>query len=187
MTHTSIYHMTDSALAREASLIEEAKRDPSKFAGVYEKYYEQIFRYIYQRVNDQDIAADICSQTFLKAMTNLYKFEFKGVPFGSWLYRIASNEMNLFFRENKKNRCVNVETEALSDMIEETEEEDNGAKREVLIDLLRSMEEDDLNLIEMRYFEKRSFKEIGEILDITENNAKVKTYRIIERIKKKLK
>ena len=51
----------------------------------------------------------------------------------------------------------------------------------------QELPEDELQLIEMRFFEKRSFKEIGEILEITENNAKVKTYRILEKLKKIIK
>ena len=50
--------------------------------------------------------------------------------------------------------------------------------------VLHDLPEDDLQLVEMRYFEKRAFKEIAEILEITENNAKVKVYRVLERLKK---
>ena len=49
---------------------------------------------------------------------------------------------------------------------------------------IAELDEDDLQLVEMRFFEKRAFKEIGEILEITENNAKVRLYRVLERLKK---
>jgi RNA polymerase sigma-70 factor (ECF subfamily) len=49
---------------------------------------------------------------------------------------------------------------------------------------MKELPEDELQLIEMRFFEKRAFKEIAEIMMMTENNAKVKLYRILERIKK---
>ena len=57
----------------------------------------------------------------------------------------------------------------------------------MLIAVLNDLNDADLEIIELRYFEKRSFAEVGEILQITENNAKVKTYRIIGKIKKELK
>ena len=47
-----------------------------------------------------------------------------------------------------------------------------------------TLKPDELTLIELRFFEQRPFKEIAEILDITESNAKVKTYRILERLRK---
>ncbi|MBL7885021.1 MAG: sigma-70 family RNA polymerase sigma factor, partial [Bacteroidia bacterium] len=56
-----------------------------------------------------------------------------------------------------------------------------------IVSIISELPEDELQLIEMRFFEKRAFKEIGEILNITENNAKVKTYRIIEKLKKIVK
>ena len=68
--------------------IEAAKRDATNFGPIYNKYYKQIFGYIYQRMEDKDVAFDVTSQVFLKALTNLHKYEFKGVPFASWLYRI---------------------------------------------------------------------------------------------------
>ena len=66
------------------------------------------------------------------------------------------------------------------------EELDTELHRNQLIQLLDDLKETDLQLIELRFFEQRPFKEIAEILDITESNAKVKTYRILERLKKKL-
>ncbi len=50
--------------------------------------------------------------------------------------------------------------------------------------VLEQLDPDDLQLIELRYFEKRPFKEVSEILGLTESNAKVRTYRILEKMKK---
>jgi RNA polymerase sigma-70 factor (ECF subfamily) len=49
--------------------------------------------------------------------------------------------------------------------------------------VLPLLKEGQLQLIEMRFFEKRSFREMGEILDLTENNAKVKTFRALVKLK----
>lgn len=189
MTISSAYHMTKSQLSEEEMIIEQAKIDPAKFGLLYEKYYEQIFRYLYQRVDDMDISGDLCSQAFLKALTNLQKYENRGVPFSSWLYRIAGNELNQFFRQNKNSRFVNVDTDSLNDILEDevVEHEEKELQKERLIQLLGEIDDESLTMIEMRYFEKRSFKEIGEILDITENNAKVRLYRLVDKLKKRLR
>ena len=63
-------------------------------------------------------------------------------------------------------------------------EGDNEQARQLMLDSLQDLKEGDLALIEMRFFEQRPFKEIADILEITESNAKVKTYRILEKIKK---
>lgn len=183
----SKYHVTDDQMQAEQVMVEAAKADPAKFEPLYRKYYEQIFRYIYQRMDDKDAAFDVTSQVFLKALTNLPKYKFKGVPFSSWLYRIAFSETNNYFNKNKARRTVNIDTSRLGDMLDEMD--DNGDREEqkrIVLEAIGQLAEADLQIIEMRFFEKRSFKEVAEILDITENNAKVKTYRILDKIRKRI-
>jgi len=168
----------------EKELINLAKKNSKYFEPIYKKYHEQIFRFVYQRLNNEDDAADITSQVFLKALLNLEKYEFRGFPFSSWLYRIALNEVNQHYRKTKNKRSVNLEEEHLKDIAEESGNTFNQEKREKLLTTLTNLEEQKLILIEMRFFEKRSFKEIGRVLNITENNAKVRTYRVLEEMKK---
>lgn len=186
MEVVSKYHASREDMEREYELIVAAKEDPARFRPLYDKYYERIFRYVYQRIDDIDQAHDATSQVFLKAITNLPKYEYKGVPFASWLYRIAQSEVYQLFRQQQAQRTINIERSGLGEMAEEMEEDRYEPYAALLGDAVAELEEDELQLIEMRYFEKRPFKEIAEILDITENNAKVKVYRILERLKKSL-
>lgn len=184
MPVNSVYHQTDERLREELAVISRAQKDPESFGPLYKKYHEQIFRYIYQRMDDEEQAFDVTSQVFIKAMNNLHKYEYRGVPFSSWLYRIAKSELYQSFRDRKARRTVNVESMHMFEMIEEFEEDDSAENKQRLVQTLRTLKEDDLQLIELRYFEKRSYREIGEILEITENNAKVRTFRALERLKK---
>ena len=131
-----------------------------------------------------DQAQDVTSQVFLKALTNLKKYQSRGLPFGSWLYRIAVSEVNNMYKANKATRALNIDTVNLNHMMNEMEEDQSDEHRQLLVESLRHLKEDDLLLVEMRFFEKRPFKEIGEILNITENNAKVRLYRAMDRLKK---
>ncbi|MDC1195975.1 MAG: RNA polymerase sigma-70 factor (ECF subfamily) [Crocinitomicaceae bacterium] len=184
MAVNPVYHQTDDRLQDEMMLIRRAKEDPERFGPLYTKYHEQIFRYIYQRMDDEDLAFDVTSQVFIKAMKNLHKYEYRGVPFSSWLYRIAKSELYQAFRDRKARKTVSVESMHLFEMIEEMEEDDSSGNKKKLFRCLSLLKDDDLQLIEMRYFEKRSYREIGEIIEITENNAKVRTFRALERLKK---
>ncbi len=184
MQGKSIYHQSQKQLLSENDIVEAAKKDPKQFVVLYKKYYEQIFRYIHQRMDDKEMAFDITSQVFLKAMINLPKYKYKGVPFSSWLYRIAMSEVYQSFKDKKSTRTVNVDTSNVEDIIEEVEEDNTGEMREALLEVIGDLPEVELQIIEMRYFEKRSYREIGDILGMTENNAKVKAYRIVEKLKK---
>lgn len=184
MPVNSVYHQTNERLREELAVISRAQRDPECFGPLYRKYHEQIFRYIYQRMDDEELAFDVTSQVFIKALSNIHRYEYRGVPFSSWLYRIAKSELYQAFRDRKARRTINVENMHVFEMIEEFEEEDTSENKAKLIRILKTLKESDLQLIELRYFEKRSYREIGEILEITENNAKVRTFRALERLKK---
>ena len=180
------YHQNKEQLDEERFIISEAKKDSSKFAFLYKKYYEPIFLFVLKRVESEDTAADITSQVFLKALTNLSKYKDMGFPFSSWLFRIARNQLYDLYRTNKIEMVVSLESKGALEIISEMgaeEKEDYSA----LNMALQHLDEADMELIELRFFEKRHFKEMGEILDITENNAKVKTYRVLDKLKKLLK
>jgi len=180
------FHHTNQQLTEELVIIEAAKLNPEKFAPLYDKYYKQIFNYVYQRMESKDTAFDITGQVFLKALTNLQKYQFKGVPFASWLYRIAHNEVMQLFRTQKDKRSINADVGDLRFICEENEEPFFEEYIPAIKKLILELNSDDLQMVELRFFEKRPFKEIAEILDITEVNAKVRMYRIIEKLKKSL-
>ncbi len=182
MAEQSKYHQTKDQLDAEAAEVEAAKKDPAKFEVLYNRYYEQIFRYLYQRLDSKEEAFDLTSEVFLKAMLNLSRFEYKGVPFSSWLYKIAFNELNQAFRANKVKRTINIDSTSVHEIIEEMEEGKEDYKP-LLKSAINRLSDADLNLVEMRFFEKRPFKEIGNILEITENNAKVKLYRVLDKLR----
>ncbi len=184
MNVNPLYHKTEKALSQELNWINKAKKDPAGFAPLYKEYHEKIFRYVYQRMNDKDLAFDITSQVFIKAMNNIHKYEYRGVPFSSWLYRIAKSELYQSFRDKKAERVVNIESYQLIDVSEELDCSSLTDKKDILIEALTKLKDVDIQLVEMRFFEKRSYREMGDILDLTENNAKVKTFRALERLKK---
>jgi RNA polymerase sigma-70 factor (ECF subfamily) len=168
-------------LEAEYRLIKVAAKDPAQFAPLYNRYYRSMLQFIYRRVNTKEEAFDVTQQVFIKAMLSLDSFTFQGLPFSSWLYRVAINEMNQLFRKEKAQRALNIDTDEIAELKEETyygRDDD-----EALFKALEVLQEDDLHLVEMRFFEKRPFAEIGEILNITENNAKVKLYRVLDKLK----
>lgn len=184
MSVNPLYHQTNDRMKEELGWIQQAKKDPEFFAPLYKKYHEQIFRYVYQRMDDEEMAFDVTSQVFMKAIKNLPKYEFRGVPFSSWLYRIAKSELYQAFRDKKAERTVNIDTVQVFHVIDEFEQDENEENKQRLVECLAQLKENDIQLIELRFFEKRSFKEIGEILEISENNAKVKSFRALEKLKK---
>lgn len=167
--------------ANEAALIKKAQGNPEEFAPLYETYHKPVLMFVFKRVEDFETASDLTSQIFIKAIQNINKYENRGFAFSSWLFRIAINEMNMHFRSSKSARVVSIDSLKAAELVSEINNTKEDLK--ILEKLLVNLKENELQIIEMRFFEERSFKEIGEILAITENNAKVKTYRIIDKLK----
>jgi RNA polymerase sigma-70 factor, ECF subfamily len=77
--------------ADERLLVEAAQKDPARFGDLYELHFELVYAFVSRRVASRDVAEDVTSEVFHKALANLPRFEWRGVPFGAWLLKIAAN------------------------------------------------------------------------------------------------
>ena len=77
--------------AKERLLVQAAQKDPVRFGELYESHFERIYAFIAHRVHDRAIAEDLTSDVFHKALASLPRYDWRGVPFAAWLYRIAAN------------------------------------------------------------------------------------------------
>lgn len=183
---TSKHTVTQEAMQQEWLEVQAAQQNPAQFRVLYTRYYEPIFRFIYKRTGEEALAADITSQVFLKAMQKLHQYTFKGVPFSAWLFRIASNEVAQYYRKTTKNRVVAIEEHSLANIADEMEDKQElELNIEVLKEVIEDLKPEELQIVELRFFEKRPFKEVADIMDMTENNAKVKVYRLLQKMRKK--
>ena len=184
MLINALYHQAPEKIQTEFEWIEQAKADPQKFARLYNKYYEQIYRYVAQKVVCAEQTADITAQVFYKAFCNLHKYQFKGVPFGSWLYRIAKSEIYQAFRDQAKMPQTDIEVLNFAKFFESYNEDDTEENILKLQSCLKQLKPDELRIITMRFYEGLSFRDIGDVSGTNENNAKVKCFRAVAKLKK---
>jgi RNA polymerase sigma-70 factor (ECF subfamily) len=169
----------------ENIIIRESKKDPKHFRVLYELYYPRILNYIHYRVNDESIASDLTAQVFLKALQNLKKYEVRDVPFSAWLYKIAYNETMMYFRNSRSVEYIVIDEQLADSMAEDAQMQDLEKLKDILMKVLQDLDTEERQMIDLRYYQKMSYREIGYILGITENNAKVRTYRVLDKIRKK--
>lgn len=175
----------NSTYQEDLKLIAAAKKDVRAFAGLYDKYFERIYIFIFKRVQDEAVAGDVCQDAMLKAMHNIQKYEDRGYPFSAWLYRIASNEVNLYFRKQKKMVTVEVEDRHVKEVMMEIKigDTEEVSDQDKLMMMMSNLKPEHAEIIELRFFMQYSFKEIAEFYAISEANAKMRLYRILEKIK----
>jgi RNA polymerase sigma-70 factor, ECF subfamily len=172
---------------------------PQVFGPLYEQHYSQIFGYVYRRILQWETAQDITAEVFLKAYKSFWRFRWNSIPIGAWFYRIATNEVNMYFRMGRFKRDV-----SLTELLDEkgfdppdamtTDIEKVNAEREVqrsqdflLVQAyLRSLPAKYQDVIALRYFEGKSIREIAEILGKREGTIKSLLSRGLERIRKKM-
>jgi RNA polymerase sigma-70 factor, ECF subfamily len=75
----------------EPELVARAKRDPAQFGALYDRHFQQIYRFVYSRVREQTAAEDVTSEVFMKALKAIPRYQDTGRPFAAWLYQIAVN------------------------------------------------------------------------------------------------
>lgn len=176
--------MATNHLINEKDIIEASKKDPVHFRPIYEYYYHPVLNYINQRTNEINDAAEIASTVFYKALLNIGKYKYRNLPFGAWLFRIAYNETMQHFRRTKKSRYIVLDDHLINNLADEVQTQNKSEllkATKIAIEHLRPAE---LEIIDLKYFQQKSNADIAFILGLNEGNLKVKTHRIIRKLKK---
>src|SRR6187397_754917 len=115
--------MSEEEIKSEYEILQRSKKDPKAFGELYERHFDRIFNYIYRQTDDEDLTADLCSQTFMIALKNIDRYQFRGVPFSAWLYKIASNEVNKHYRKEKQTKVFSIEEVRIIELMKQADEE----------------------------------------------------------------
>jgi RNA polymerase sigma-70 factor (ECF subfamily) len=180
-------HISQEEILKEFETVKLAMKDPKQFQPLYDKYFSIIFNYVYRKIDDEDVTADLTSQTFFKALQHLKKYKFRRVPFSAWLYRIAANEVNRHYRLTNRKQVFSFDEREFEHLIEQNVDNEQEVNIEYILEQMHKMSESDIGILELRFFESKSFAEIAFILEVNEATAKMRTYRAIEKLRKLLK
>lgn len=179
-------------LDEEKKLVKRAKKEPEAFGLLFDAHYQKIFGYVLRRTADIDSAKDVVSETFLKALKNLWQFKWQGVSFSSWLYRIAANETVNYYRHKKPTISLSAISSPVdkSDLLEEITRAQEKLKehqdflklqKEIMLLPLKYQE-----VLTLRFFEQKQLKEIAEILGKKEGTIKSLLHRGLAKLRVKL-
>jgi RNA polymerase sigma-70 factor (ECF subfamily) len=166
----------------ERRLIEAAQQDPARFGDLYELHFDRVYAYISRRIGDRDAAQDVTSEVFHHALANLKHFEWRGAPFGAWLMRIASNAITDRWRRMNRETGQTSDIEVMSK--DPSPEEIQHRAR--LFALVRNLPEEQRRVIEMRFAEERSVKEIALALGKTEGAIKQLQFRGVQKLREEV-
>jgi len=170
--------------ARERLLIEAAQKDPRRFAELYEENFERVYAFVARRVQDRSDAEDLTSEVFQQALANLRQFEWRGVPFAAWLYRIAGNAIADRWQRAARERGNPVADDPADDRSGANPEETERSAQ--LFRLVKTLPADQLRVVEMRFAEEKSIREIARELKRTSGAIKQLQFRGIQNLREQL-
>jgi RNA polymerase sigma-70 factor (ECF subfamily) len=169
----------------EPQLVARAKTDdPDAFGTLYERYARKIYNYVYYRTGNPHDAEDLTARVFHRAMVSLNGYTSRGLPFSAWLYRIAHNLVANWHRDRGRRQILPLHEAARQDWqalrseapdsMAETNEE-----REHLLGAIRRLTPDRQQLIILKFVERMSNIEIGQVMNKSEGAIKSLYHRTL--------
>jgi RNA polymerase sigma-70 factor, ECF subfamily len=176
-------HRSAEELEAERLLIEAAQRDRAAFAPLYERYVEQIFAYAHTLTRNRELAEDVTASTFAKAIEDLPRFEWRGVPYSAWLYRVASN---LVARQARRPAWSDLDMhqpvdEASPELIVEQRTREAEVRAAVA-----ELPDDQRQAVLLRFSGGLRNREIADIMERSEGAVKLLTFRAVTTLRKQL-
>jgi len=164
----------------EKDLVEAAKQDPARFAALYDAHFERIYAFIVRRVRDRAAAEDLTAEVFRHALASIRQFEWRGVPFIAWLYRIAANEIADHMKKIARETTDVLVDEPAADEIEIVEH------RAALFRLVNRLPSEQRRVIVMRFAEERSTREIATEIGRSEGAVKQLQWRALQTLRARM-
>jgi RNA polymerase sigma-70 factor, ECF subfamily len=162
----------------ERLLIEAAQQDPARFAELYDLHFHRVYAFVVRRARERTEAEDITSEVFHHALKNLSRYEWRGIPFSAWLFRIASNIIaDRWQQPARQVSDADLPDEAAPGEIEQ---------QAVLFELVDRLPDDQRAVISMRFAEQKSIKDIAQHLGRSEGAVKQLQFRALERLRDQL-
>jgi RNA polymerase sigma-70 factor (ECF subfamily) len=173
--------------SQEKLLLLASQGDKHAFGMLYSHYLDEIYRFVYFKISNEQIAEDITEETFLKtwnSLSKIYKKDGKVDNFRAWLYRVANNLVIDFYRKKKPvfdfNRTWTKKQPLPEDLVLKEEQSNQ------LVRMIKSLEPVHQEIIILRLVNDLSHKEVAEIMNISEGYSRVLLYRALKEIKSML-
>jgi RNA polymerase sigma-70 factor (ECF subfamily) len=172
----------------DLELVRQAATEPEAFGLLYERHVRRIYNYIYYRTGDHHDAEDLTARVFQRALRHVGAFQDMGVPFSAWLYRIAHNLVANWHRDRSRRPVVPLEDHTVLTPGSQHPESLAMAREvgEDLLELVRRLPEERQQLLILKFAERLSNAEIGQIMGRTEGAIKSLYHRTLSSLREEV-
>ncbi len=179
----------ESSINIETLVIKAQKGDEKSFNFLYDYFFEKIFRYVSFKISPEN-REDVVSDIFYKIVHNLKKYKpKKGASFKSWIYSIAHNQIIDFYRKQKELLGIDYDESFFERIPDDKNEKPNESliKKEEAKKIkkaLKKLSPLHREILELKFLEEFSNKEISQIIGKTEGNIRIMQLRALREIRK---
>ena len=154
------------------------------FSKIYDQYIDKIYRFIFLKVNSQEIAQDLCSETFLRGWQTFKEKNEEIENIQAFLYRIARNLVTDHYREKGKAKVISAEYWEVTDPRQNLEEKSLlKSDFDNIRMALASLKEDYQDVIIWHYLDDLPIPEVAKLLGRTESATRVLLHRALKALK----
>ena len=177
--------MKDEAQLDDLALAQLAGSNTEAFGELYSRHVNRIYNYIYYRTGNHHDAEDLTARVFQRALRHVGAFEDKGVPFTAWLYRIAHNLVANWHRDRSRRPVIPLDQHvAVSEVAVHPEVEAIAHEEQtLLLDAVRVLPDDRQQLLILKFVERMSNAQIGEVMGRTEGAIKSLYHRTLNALR----
>jgi RNA polymerase sigma-70 factor, ECF subfamily len=176
-------HRSPDELEQERREIQAAQRDRNAFAPIYERYVDQIYAYVYAMTRDTALAEDVTAATFAKALEELPRFEWRGVPYSAWLYRVAGN---MTARSKRRPGWIELQPHMTADFTDPADLAEAGERAARVRAAVATLPQDQRRAILLRFGGGLHNREIAGIMRRSEGAVKLLTFRGLTALRRHL-
>lgn len=176
---------SEAELEDEHQLIEAARQDPARFQELYDRYFDQIYSYVYYHCGSREQAEDITAAAFQRGLEDLPNFQWRGVPYSAWLYRVAGN---LLSRDRRRPAWLELQDLHYQGGVDEEPDQvvlrlDQNSR---LHDAIQKLPADQRQAILLRFFAGMRNREVGRVMNRSEGAVKLLVFRAVSNLRKQL-
>ncbi len=179
-------HAPKDEISLEKEWLESALVDPEEFEFFYDKYADRIGRFINVRTGDSELSRDLTALVFIKALSHLHDFKWQGFTLGSWLFRIATNEIRKHYAKESQLSTINGDGTQQIAMDPSDGQLDSLILTEeqlFMFQCLRNLPEQDQDIFILHYWEGQKTREVADTLGVSENTIKTRLKRGRKRLR----
>jgi RNA polymerase sigma factor (sigma-70 family) len=155
------------------------------FARLYDENMVKVYRYIYYQVNNQQLAEDLTSNVFEKALVNFTRYNSEKASFSTWIFTIARNTVTDYYRAIPKVQIVNIDEAVTAPSREPGPEEtvEKSEQKQMVRECIARLPQNEQEIVRLKFMMEMTNRDIAKVMGLTASYVGVMLYRIIRKLR----